>query len=386
MSTLAEPTDPNRSVTTKASVAPIHPLTAVRFFAAMAVVVTHTCRFAVDGGPAWLQNLVYRGTLGVSFFFILSGFILMVNYQGPGVSGSRQLRDFYVNRLARIYPMYFVALLLAVVPTYAHVRAQGEVYSPAYWATFVFSKLTMTNAWYRPFVNQPPWLDLGWTLAVETFFYASFPFLLRPLLKLPVKGLVGLCLLCAILTWLPKQLGEMVDGRNGLDWMTFFPLARLPEFVGGMCLARLFTERQRDGAVLPAATVPILGVLTILLLAVLPAPSDASPVFILVTLGFGALILALAEARGWAQRALSGPFIVLLGEASYSLYLVHGTVLWVAVLVQNKVFGRDWRTDPWLLLPTVAAAILFSVVCYRLVETPSRRAIRRWAKGPKTAR
>lgn len=87
-------------------------MTALRFFAAFAVFSYHFLQYGVGGRPQWLRTLVGSGYLGVTLFFILSGFILVYVYHDTDLTRPETRREFFVHRIARIYPVYLLAWLL----------------------------------------------------------------------------------------------------------------------------------------------------------------------------------------------------------------------------------------------------------------------------------
>ena len=88
----------------------LHALTTLRFFAALHVVLFHMRVIGIlPGGPWWYQNFASIGFVGVNFFFVLSGFILVYTYDGPSLN----VRRFWWARFARIYPAYILSLIVA---------------------------------------------------------------------------------------------------------------------------------------------------------------------------------------------------------------------------------------------------------------------------------
>ena len=96
----------------------LYPLTGLRFFAAIAVVACHYSLFWRTGAVSvpWLATLMGNGNLGVNIFFILSGFILTYTYLPVDAVMKGTLFNFYIARVARIVPVYFLALAVAAVP------------------------------------------------------------------------------------------------------------------------------------------------------------------------------------------------------------------------------------------------------------------------------
>src|SRR6476620_6656817 len=88
----------------------LHAITSLRFLAALHVVLFHMRVVGIlSGGPWWYQNFASIGYIGVNFFFVLSGFILVYTYAGSSFS----VRRFWQARFARIYPAYVVSLIVA---------------------------------------------------------------------------------------------------------------------------------------------------------------------------------------------------------------------------------------------------------------------------------
>lgn len=169
-------------------------LTSLRFVAAMAVVLFHS------GGPGLthagvlptpLVNLLGNGYLGVPFFFVLSGFILTHVYQDR--LGTRaQTRRYGVARMARVYPVYLLALGLTAI----WVPLED-------WSLASFPQFVMLQSW-TPAWPGGAWFEnwniAAWTLSIELVFYLTFPVLLVWLDRLSTAGLWrSVALICGLL-------------------------------------------------------------------------------------------------------------------------------------------------------------------------------------------
>ena len=208
--------------------------TALRFFAAFWVLGFHALpRDASDGAWAAFWN---RGWLGVTCFFVLSGFILTHTYGARGAALDR--RAFRAARFARISPLYLFAMLFAV-PQLVHIAGPIE---RGRLAGIVLSLLALLQSWFGSYVCV--WNCPSWSLSDEAFFCALFP-LLVPLVRaragravLLALTVVGMALLVADAAGLgvPSVVAGSAES-------TLNPPARLPEFllglwIGGLCLAR----------------------------------------------------------------------------------------------------------------------------------------------------
>jgi peptidoglycan/LPS O-acetylase OafA/YrhL len=222
-------------------------LTGLRFFAAFAVVIYHFARPALTGWPTFLQNLAGSGYVAVDFFFVLSGFVLSYSYlkQNGSITGAKS--SFYVARFARIYPAYLLAFLLAAptnIMLSLHVNHLGTAIVKL--LSSAVAVLTLQQAW-TPWTAWA-WNFPAWSISVEAFFYVLFPFAGPALARLRVKA----CLIAFCLSWaaalVPPLILYVFRGTHGAPQLSdrlqmaveFTPLLRLPEFLAGILLGRLY--------------------------------------------------------------------------------------------------------------------------------------------------
>lgn len=373
-------------------------LTGARFVAALWVLLMH---FAVVGalGPregglhgAWLEFWIATGGGAVGFFFVLSGFILAHTYgePAPGEPASGFRRRFWRARFARIYPAYALALVL----TTGSALWLGSQGSSPWNACTVAScggswllSLAMLQAWFPSDAIQQLWNAPGWSLSAELLFYALFPLLVRPVVALARRW--GGWLVLAL--WAVQNAGFVALHLNldalgaiappqGLHWwLERLPLLRLPEFVLGIVAWTLWRER---GTLLRGPWAFAALVLVLCALWFLPVPEGppwlralaSGKAYALAPPLFALLVMHLASARGAAAhglaRLLASRPLVLLGEASYALYLLH----WCVLQSLFAVF-RAWGGGPpaWAGYAAVVLAIALSVAVHRFFERPWRQ-------------
>jgi peptidoglycan/LPS O-acetylase OafA/YrhL len=375
-------------------------LTGVRFLAAMHVVLFHYLRFYLAGAPWLIQNIIQAGYVGVGLFFVLSGFILTYTYLDVDSSKALDRRAFWVARFARIYPLYALSLLLALPFTFQALHAHHSL--PAAIAGSsqdLIATLSMLQAWTpltAELVNGP-----AWSLSVEAFFYLVFPFVALPLLMLRGRRLIvaalGVWAACFVAPTLYAAtnpdgagLGFPDPAHTGL-WiqaLKYTPLLRLPEFLLGVIAAVVYLRIGRMGLARTGVLVSSVSGLAILaLLSVSPViPFPYLHNGLLAPL-FAALIYGLAVGGGPLARLLSTPMLLVLGEASYGVYLLQRP-LW-------NITGHFWKhfsgSDPYLggqpLFFLVYLPILIggSVFASYFIEKPARRWIRRVLEKPAPA-
>ena len=354
-------------------------LTSLRFFAAAMIVMLHAQAYFGIVTP--LQRFTL--TQGVCFFYVLSGFILTYAY--PSLN-RRGVQRFLVARLARIVPLHLVALLLYVLILPAWYR--DSVSSTTHGAGLLTAFLL--QAWVPVYRVQTAFNGVSWSLSVECFFYLCFPFLLwRWRQTWRVKLALTFLLAVGTMFVANRWLGHLPRGADVPDVVYFFPLARLWEFAVGVATAhvwRYLRARVQIARWLGTA-LELLVVATVLIVMILSggwARWAGHFAFVgkggeawlassgCVCLVYAALICVMACEWGGVSRLLSRQPFVLLGEISFSLYLLH--LLFCHYYVIHP--GPFVSVPPWLLFVGYWFVILLaSYVGWALVEVPCRRAL-----------
>ena len=361
-------------------------LTSLRYLAAVWVAIFHAQAMRVFFGPEWFQPIAMVGYLGVSFFFVLSGFILVYTYADRTVSR----REFWQLRFARIYPAFLFSLLLTG-PGFFYVCLKLDVaktvpewiWPAAHLKIAAITTLAMVQTWIPQ--NSMAWHMPTWSLSNEAFFYLLFPFMLPAFLRLsrkqlaavlPVGFAFGLFVTLLYRAWNP-------DGALALDahaiapwqyFVKFNPVLRLPEFLMGMACGVLFlrsTPKRRwawplilGGVAMVAVAATVLHRNPFLLLHA----AVVGPAFAAIVYG-----VALQPAAG---ALLENRFFVLLGDVSYSFYLLHPLVISSYIGFFHDGAGGLRRQNPlWFLLP-IATITVISFLVYRFIEQPMRRVLR----------
>jgi peptidoglycan/LPS O-acetylase OafA/YrhL len=362
-------------------------LTGLRWWAAFGVFASHLNIFLPIPGTRGIFGL---GVSGVTFFFILSGFVL------TWTAGERDRAGwFYARRFARIWPL----LLLAVVVPLAFALTSDMDVDSGQLVLIAAASVLLVQAWV------PGWILFGsnpvtWSLSCEAFFYALFPFLrgtvarrtLRQLaLVAVVLVLVGWAIRVALWLAYPVKAELTADDLNSSGLLvlgTYAPLARLHEFLLGMVVAVALRRGWRAVSVRAATVLLVAGFAVLWLFRDAgwrsAVPYDA--VNQLTAPLFALLIAAVASRDRRGERSLlrSGP-LVRLGRYSYAFYLFHFTVV---VGVASAVFpGKtvvdffvhpvpaSWSHVGWALVALVVSVAL-SGLLYRWYEYPAERRLR----------
>jgi peptidoglycan/LPS O-acetylase OafA/YrhL len=356
-------------------------LTTLRFFAAMEVVLYHFNM--LEGGEQAglsLGGLWSGGYEAVSFFFILSGFVLvyaLVDHRTGQLVGSP--RSFWRARIGRIAPGYLLGLLVALPILLQAVFVIGVVTPRQFVEGAILTPLAL-QAWWPPVATV--WNFPGWSLSVEAFFYVLFPSLvivmarLEGALSLVLASLLVLGAVAArvgLSSWTPAETFE-----SWSSFLLYFPLFHLPKFLLGMALGRYFAARQH-----PEKFYIRVFYASSLALVALFAFRPALPAWLfndaLLSFLYACVIVG-AAGSGGASRLLAMPFLVLLGEASYSIYILHAPLefWWHSLVGALPGLGMPASSPLSFALAALSYCVFvvsLALLAHLFVERPMRRVI-----------
>ena len=357
---------------------PIPALTSLRFFAAAMIVIQHSAGYFHIG-----ESFTKTFTLiqGVTFFFVLSGFIL--TYAHSNLHGIGNSFKFIWARVARVWPAHIFTMALMYV-LWVYPFATGLVVTTEQ----TLLSATLTQAWSLRPSNFFAFNGVAWTLSVEMFFYAMFPLLILNFSKTwHIKLVASLALAMAavfIATFTnapPYASGDVVTTAS---WIYIWPPARLFEFVLGMVAGKAFIvygHKVRESGFKAVGLVALLLILagSYFMPAIgwqlegqgLIGPAlrgwvtvSSSSIF------YAAGLYLLASSTGLVTSALSWRPLVLLGEISFSIYLIH------QMIIRSLTINPAWTQgiDPVVVMIGYwAVTIVASYLLWVLIEKPCQR-------------
>ncbi len=358
-------------------------LTGVRFYAALFVYWYHVIliipgMYALAGRSLFLD----AAEGGVSFFFVLSGFILTYNYADvfrDGISAASYKR-FVWDRLTKIYPVHFLALLL-VLPI-ATLSPQLRLD----WRAVPLHLLLLQCFWpsstpaFSSYLNVP-----SWSISCEWFFY-----LLGPVVMFLASGNRRRWVLVAVVMAYACGLGLFLwHGQSDearFYFVSRFAPSRFVEFLLGVFLARVFltSSGQKLAGVSGLAQATGIG---LLIAGAMSRPYVPWPLWggLLYVPGSILLVLGLAHDRGFFVAHLSRPWLNLLGRATFSLYLIHTPLLRA---VRGLCLYLGWEVRSWPVFGAVVIAMFMVVqtaalLVYSGYEIPLQQRLRSWLVQPR---
>ncbi|MFB2586734.1 acyltransferase family protein [Herbiconiux liukaitaii] len=305
------------------------------------------------------EDLHSSGMVGVSLFYLISGFVMAWTDQRPDSASI-----FYRKRFARIYPAYLVTCLLS----FAWILINGD------FRIEDLAALTLLQSWVPIpevyFAAQA----IFWSLSVEVFFYLAFPLVRMLTRRLDQRGLFILGGAAAAVSIGLGAVGTLVPAATAQWAFVVFPPVRLPEFVIGVVLGTLVAKGWRP-AISPWLSIPLAGASVVFALF-MPYPFGHYPVTLIP---FAILIVSLAVVDLTGKRVfMQWPWIVKLGVWSYCIYLTHGLVLGVC----DAIAGR--LDIPAIVVVTVAVPL--TICAAWLLHTTVERPAEKWLRPTRKPR
>lgn len=305
-----------------------------------------------------------QANIGVSYFFILSGFVMIIAYHKRG---EINFLKYLISRFARIYPVYLFAVILLLV-------FQFKVELPIDYAGLLLNLLAL-QAWIPGKAlsfNTP-----GWSLSVEFFFYGIFPFLFNSVYqyrryfnKMSLTVLAIWLITQILLCWFTRSSYYHGYPSKSHDVIYYYPLMHLNEFLIGNLTGLIFVKNYR--AEKRRYDMHILFLVAAIIIA-LKFPVGLNFHDGILALLFAPLIYFISSNRGITTSLFATPPLVFLGEISYSIYILQLPIfLWLDKIYQHfNITNAALRFYVFL-----SFLVLFSAVSYRLLETPLRKKIR----------
>ncbi|MBU6257220.1 MAG: acyltransferase [Burkholderiales bacterium] len=346
----------------------IKALTSLRGIAALAVVMQHFSRTAQDHCPSVIPSLVPHGYLAVDFFFVLSGYIMCYTYLSKFKQGGWSAYGPFLQRRAiRLLPLNAFITLALLLAGWLSIGATGtnmffgELRYPI---DIVTNLLMLQGLGLGHNMNAP-----SWSVSAELMAYVTFPLLIYAVFSRR-RVVVGLALLAALALLLKialasPRLGLAADDPVGGAMRCF------SEFTLGMLVYRWTGDQswaQRLGGDRVTAALLAASVLLLLL-----------RIDLFIALSFPLVVGAVSCNRGRVATLLSHPALHLLGQISYSLYLIHNAFRPIATLILVTLHPAPLNMAGALLFAFVAslAVLPFAWLTYRWIEQPSRTFLQR---------
>ncbi|MFM2201742.1 MAG: hypothetical protein RL040_942 [Bacteroidota bacterium] len=394
-------------------------LNALRFFAAMAVMITHvefTKKVMLHGDRFWLKIdtwiqgnalssmlregppqpihwispfVTFGGYIGVIFFFVLSGFLITyLLLEEKRVSNTVEVKKFYMRRILRIWPLYYFLVILGFlvlhhIPLFEVISQEDEFFKH-YWLNLISYVFLLPNLSFAFVMEAVPNLGHLWSIGVEEQFYLLWPLLLK-FSKKPMRTLwtflIGVLAfkLISLLVIRVMFPGPPPDP----DLMIFSPVETFKRFVGslkfeamaigGIGAGWVFYRRERILLALYNKSVQWLALIAIPAIVLLTPVKLYSALYLLFSVPFLIIILNVATNPDCVYR-LQGPVLNYLGKISYGIYMYHLICIAFVFHVLDYFIVFPLRLEGWhsalLYVFSIPLTLGVSALSYHFLEYP----------------
>lgn len=347
----------------------LNSLTSLRFIAAFGVFLHHFHMLHDSNNHIikWFSSVLYEGFVGVTFFYVLSGFIISYSYKQHKEKETYRTSDFLFNRIVRLYPVHLITLLAAI---YIYV-------TPEYLNVIQLDQLAYNALLIQSAIPDPQYFfsfnGVSWSVSTEMFFYVAFIFLVtlnNRQLQVFFFGTLALIV---------YHMLAVPDTAKYVGWTYYInPAFRAIDFMAGMLLFRLYDSGKlaiRDSR----ATLMEVASLAILVAAMAYGMKHVGMKYrydIYYLAPMALIVYVFAFGKGAISRAISWKPIVFLGEASFSLYMIHQMCIYV--INREYKYNLDSMASTFVFMAlTMLTAICISCVLYRFYERPVNQGFRK---------
>jgi peptidoglycan/LPS O-acetylase OafA/YrhL len=347
-------------------------LTFTRFIAILVVLFFH------GGGGVYLQAvnvypfspILISATTSVTYLYVLSGFVMsLVNYRPKEKFDTGR---YWTARFVRLYPLYLISFLLVCyyyLDSIAQIKLQKTL-----------ANVFVLQAWVPRYAQSFNYAS--WSMTVEFFFYAVFPFFTLWAYRQSTKKLIWV----SIVVWVVSQMlhnalwiGYFPEYEN---FLVYFPLFHLSSFILGAVGGIWYLEEGREQKIKPSTTVLVFigGVLLASAYTVLSSQIAKYPHGVQLMTGLLApvltiVIVALALDKSRLSNFFNNPVLVTLGETSYGLYILHVPVIWI----YQRALENLSLADPQLIFDYTFLPLMITVglLIHFYIDQPLRSWLRK---------
>ncbi len=378
-------------------------LTGVRAMAAFLVFISHFAYVFDDKFPHIIQRFLGEFHIGVSIFFVLSGFLITFRYYNSFNLTTDWFKQYLKNRVARIYPMYFLLTVAAFV-YYFITKDQTITKGSSNPVGLMVLNITFIRGFFYQYWDTG--IAQGWSLTVEECFYFSAPIIFliaKKYNKFYIQPVI-ITLFAIAMVFIFRDINWHGFFGNFTFVLCFTFFGRCFEFFVGVQLARYVLKngftRTHKFSFTYGGFIMIFVCVFVMALQTPIAPWIAgleTPVGIITNNYFLCVMVAfffygiLTEETAF-KKLLATPFVELLGKSSYIFYLIH--LGWMYNLIHDNInhlndyiftlydrWGKDWfspfQYDSLNLLYIFIVLNAVSICLFKLIEEPLNHYIRK---------
>lgn len=347
----------------------IESLTSLRFFAALLVLLNH-CEFLRHSDSILLKNLFdyifSQGHIAITFFFILSGFIMSLSYSDKINTKKVSYTQFYIARISKLYPLHLLTFFLALPLVIYSIYKGSDTLNSLLPNLFLIQSFIPVREYFFS-VNAP-----SWSLSNELFYYLIFPVIIS--MKNKLLLIIPLVIIIFQLTIELLNLPE--NQKHYLIYI--FPISRLLDFSIGILTYRVFRKIHNKKITLNSSTMQISSILLfVAFLLLIELVIGRFNYYFLYVIPVSLLVFSFSLKEGVLSNLLTNEKLVSLGKASFALYLIHHLVIRYMSILNYKIFKFEGVvSDYFMMLSTIVISIALSIIMYNLFELKTTEILR----------
>lgn len=356
---------------------PIHTLTSLRFFAAFMVLLYHLPFNFLNEQHSFIKNVLIRifheGFAGVTFFFILSGFILTYKYLPLIQDRKINLKTFIFLRFAKLYPTHLLTFLLSlpiIAFTQEHTLHSKFLYGVYFLGSGTLNLLLLHSMFPFSYLYWS-FNSVSWSISTEFFLYFFGFFLLAAQQKTLFKFLMLEIFLLCILFYINHNFEFL---KNFSTWLFYInPITRILDFIIGIFLARLyfrFSTNNSKSNILNASTLLFTAIEIgslffsglFVYIAIVFHVSELLRWDLFYIIPFSFLIFIFSLQQGLVSKILQTRSLVFLGNASFAIYMFHQIIIHYLLSVNHYLnnFYILKNIELWFALCTLTFTVAIS--------------------------
>ena len=305
-------------------------------------------------------------TLGVSVFFVMSGFLMMYKHEDDELAqGIRERLRFSLDRISRLYPLHILTMIFAVILAVAvSIHAGSSVRSLLEIAGEVILNVFLVQTWFPNGAVNVSLNGVAWYLSVTVFLYFMFPVILRFMKGKKQSILWIICVVILLVQWASCVPFIYFLGCNSLVYVWFmycFPVFRLGDFFVGCVLGRKFAGSRSNSYSTATITAIELIVAVITVMLYVHKNSGENDLIIIALNNWTTMFIPIAAMwvylfavnRGLITKALTNRVFLFIGDLSAYMFLIHyvvtqytksllnilnitlsGPIMWIVILIE----------------------------------------------------
>ena len=351
-------------------------LNGLRFFSALAVIITHVelIKHKLGFFNIWNNKLIHHlGVIGVSFFFVLSGFLITyLMLLEKNKFNSISVRKFYLRRILRIWPLYFLILIVGffILPKLTYIPYFSENLSSNFKWNLIMYILMLPNLAFSFFLAVPLIGQL-WSIGVEEQFYLIWPILLKYFKKISINLLIKILVIWLFIKGLVLFIFKISDDNWVIILKNNLAMLKFENMIIGAIGALLLTEKKNKLLNFIYKKYVLLFSIFGIFISLFILPDFFNDLLHLVHSFFFIIIILNVSCNSSSFLKLENTFYNLLGKISYGIYMYHLIVIYFSIKFLdycNMFDAKNIYSNLLLYIMVVSITSLISYMSYTLFE------------------